>query len=92
MTQTPDFADGCRPSQHSVSHTDSCRPDFRGRLQLSITEFLRTSPEANLGEKYIVRGRHELSGGDAVSLGAVVSGTSFWSVRLTPCANRALTE
>ena len=77
MDRMPDFADRCRSLQRSVSQAASCRADFRERLQLTVTGFLGTSPEANPGEKYIVRGRYELSGDHPVSLGAVVSGRSM---------------
>jgi len=43
---------------------------------LTVTEFLGTSPEVNASEKYIIKGSYQLTGDDAVSLGAVVSGTS----------------
>ena len=76
MTDIPDFANSCRPLQHAVSQGDSCRVDFKERLELTVTEFLGTSPEVNAGEKYIVRGTYRLTGEDVVSLGAVVSGTS----------------
>ena len=76
MSDMPDFADTCRPLQHSASQSASCRADFRERLQLTVTEFLGTSPEVTAGEKYIVKGRYRLTGQDAVSLGAVISGTS----------------
>lgn len=76
MTDIPDFAKACRPLRHSVSRGASCRGDFRERLELAVTEFLGTSAEVNVGEKYIIRGRYRLTGQDAVSLGAVISGRS----------------
>lgn len=76
MGDIPDFATACRPLQHSASQSASCRADFRERLQLTVTEFLGTSPDVNVGEKYIIKGCYRLSGPDAVSLGAVISGTS----------------
>ncbi len=72
----PDFADNCQPLGHCFFQGDSCRPDFRERLQLSVTELRGTSPEINDGDKYIVRGSYKLSGEEAVSLCAVISGTS----------------
>lgn len=78
MEEMPDFSGECRPLQHSSSQGDACRPDFVGRLRLIVAEVLGTSPEIKTGDKYIVRGRYELSGGeDAVSLGAIVSGRSL---------------
>ena len=75
---TEEFAEKTmeRLKHYIVSRHDGCRPDFAQRLNLSVTELQGTSPEINIGDKYIVRGHYQLSGEDTVSLGAIVSGKS----------------